>query len=931
MCCNVLLCAQAQEKTFQDFEIKFSASPLEISLGEISYYLVKLKKGVTHSDLIRHDVRFWRFLNKTDLIVEKRALEADFLFEKVTPANHLWKLSEGLIDKKPNHDREVFTIRTNKENEQPIFTSYSDIDVLRVHEKQIVIRCPYQTLIDKVIPQPEVVYAGLESQQAKVESRVLDLNLEPNAVYRTLHAFPQINGAGITISIKELAFNPNDLDLWGRAVPSELTSAIVDAHATDMATIAAGAGNSFVTGRGVAREASVTSSDFLIILPDTDEAYQSLDAYVQNHSYGTEIENFYGTIAEAFDASANRNNELLHVFSSGNKGTSTSESGTYAGIANYANLTGNFKMAKNVLVVGSVDTIGRTLAFASRGPAYDGRIKPEVVTYSMTGTSNSAALVSGIVALLQQEYKQRTGVLPASALLKAALINGARDVGSPGIDFITGFGNVDAFESMTSLAEERYINGSVSNDEVWSTTLNVPANSKELKLTIVWNDPAAMPNSNKALVHDLDMAVIDPNNITWQPWILNSAPSQLQQPAIRGEDHINNVEQISIDQPVSGTYTITVTGTDVSVGPQDFYLVYQFKPDNTFDWAYPTASDNMPYNGETGTYFRWNSTLADQFGRLEYSVDNWATWEVIKDGIDLRQGYWRWDPPFINSKAQARMVVGNSNFNTDMFTISRPLPIRVGFACGDSLLIHWNRLPNLELYDIQTQAGNYLQTFRTTSDTAVILSRITYPSQYFAVQPKLADGTSVIRSYALDYTLQGIGCYIQSFIAYLQPSEGINLVLSVGTTYGIQEVIFEREQQGSFIQIGSVVMPTNLQATFFDEHPRQGFNTYRARIKFINGEEVVSETDENYFLTTTPFLIFPNPVNRSQELSIVSRPFTSQEKVFTLFRLDGREVLSKPLVSEYDFVSLSEVTPGLYLYVIQTVEGRFMGKLVVRE
>src|SRR5690606_36356033 len=115
----------------------------------------------------------------------------------------------------------------------------------------------------------------------------------------------------------------------------------------------------------------VSSSDFANLMPDPDDYFDEVNAWTQNHSYGTVVENQYGVMAEAYDENAVRLPLLLHVFSAGNSGTETPTNGPYAGIAGVANLTGNFKMAKNLLTVGAVDTLGNPQSFSSRGPAFD--------------------------------------------------------------------------------------------------------------------------------------------------------------------------------------------------------------------------------------------------------------------------------------------------------------------------------------------------------------------------------------------------------------------------------------------------------------------------------------------------------------------------------------------------------------------------------
>ena len=42
-------------------------------------------------------------------------------------------------------------------------------------------------------------------------------------------------------------------------------------------------------------------------------------------------------------------------------------------------------MAKNIITVGHIDSLGNVLSLSSRGPAYDGRIKPELVAFQKMG------------------------------------------------------------------------------------------------------------------------------------------------------------------------------------------------------------------------------------------------------------------------------------------------------------------------------------------------------------------------------------------------------------------------------------------------------------------------------------------------------------------------------------------------------------------
>jgi len=98
----------------------------------------------------------------------------------------------------------------------------------------------------------------------------------------------------------------------------------------------------------------------------------------------------------------------------------------------------------------------------------------------------------------------------------------------------------------------------------------VSAGSSPLKLTICWTDPIGTPNSitnldNPAikLLNDLDLRIVSPSGTTNFPWILNPdltnrTSAARSAAATTGDDNRNNVEQVYIPSPASGTYTVTV-------------------------------------------------------------------------------------------------------------------------------------------------------------------------------------------------------------------------------------------------------------------------------------------------------------------------------------------------------------------------------------
>ncbi|WP_425392153.1 S8 family peptidase [Ekhidna sp.] len=810
-------------------------------------------------------------------------------------------------------------------------TLFDSFDVIAAYPSSntYLITGTLRDIKEKLLPRLEVLHVTDKTVTPELESRVIDLNLNPNRVNKIHHFFPELDGSSELVSLKENRFQEDDIDLINRSQFYGLESEFIDNHATEMATIVAGAGNSFITGRGVANNATITSSDFADVMPDADQTYMDLGINVQNHSYGIERVNEYGVQARAYDLSAFNNKYLLHVFSSGNAGLEVASDGKYQGIEGYANLTGNIKMAKNTLVVGSVDTVGNMPAFVSKGPAYDGRVKPDVVSYSVVGSSNSAALVSGITVLLQQQYRLDNGGqdMP-SALVKALLINGADDVGPEGVDFLTGYGSVNAWNSLQSLKNAQYTSGSISNGDTDTFVINIPEDAKNLKVTLAWVDPAANIGDFKALVNDLDMRLDDGTTKTL-PWILDPSPniSSLSSQAIRGIDTLNNVEQVTIDDPAI-TYTIEIEASSI-MSNQEYFLVWQYDINNQFEWDYPTGSDNMPYNGETGSYFRWSTTI-EGTGELSYTTDG-INWTELADDIDLTKGYWRWNsPPEINDAVKARMVVGEETYETDTFTVSVPFKAFVGFNCADSLMLRWNPSENATNYIVSFLGDKNLEELTSTTDTLLIVSQASLlRDTRISIQPVLDGGKQLLRTPTFDFTRQGVECYVMSFFQTVALDTGIFLNLSLGTTYGVKEVALERFNSSGYTLLETITDLTD-EVKYLDDEPVQGYNEHRAIIRFINGEELVLNSGSLFYLTEIPLRIFPNPVQEGEPLFIITKPFEDRTPLLEIIDSHGALVHKQEVFGSQGVIPTGGIQPGIYYYRLKADGKEYTGRILVR-
>ncbi len=193
------------------------------------------------------------------------------------------------------------------------------------------------------------------------------------------------------------------------------------------------------------------------------------------------------------------------------------------------------------------------------------------------------------------------GIEPSAALAKALLCESATDLGLPGPDAVYGFGIVNAEEAMRlidlheSSAASPFAEDIVSNGDVRTFSLIVPPGTPVFKTTVCWMDPAGNPAASKALVNDLDMLLIDPNGAMYYPYSLD--PAAPAAPATNiGPNTVDPIEQTVVANPVSGTWTIQITGTSIPAGQQPFAVVANLTSVPQLPAAYIQAS---PTDGES--------------------------------------------------------------------------------------------------------------------------------------------------------------------------------------------------------------------------------------------------------------------------------------------------------------------------------------------
>ncbi len=542
-------------------------------------------------------------------------------------------------------------------------------------------------------------------------------------------------------------------------------------HGTHVTGTAAGAGNGYELYTGYAPKARVITQNMAGIIKNAATYVKDDSMMVTNNSYGN-IEDdckafgLYDLYSRVIDQQAFDLPKLSNVFASGNSGNFTCA--PYP--LRFHTVLGSYQSAKNDIVVGNTSNDGTNFHTSSRGPVNDGRIKPEIsalgdgvvssVGPSSTGydfawgTSMASPAVAGGLTLLYQRYKQLSGnnSNPKSGLMKALLCNGATDLGNPGPDYTFGFGWMNLLRSVDMLENNRYIISSITTSGNNTHNITVPANTAQLKVMLYWHDPAAALLATHTLVNDLDLEVSDPSSTISLPYILDTLPANITANATTGVDHINNIEQVVVANPLSGTYTITVKGTAVPQNsPQEYFIAYDIIPIQTVI-TYPSGGERL-LPGEN-IVIQWESygNPANTF-TVQYSTDGGSNWTDINTNVaaDLRQ--LSWTVPAVNTAQAMVRVTRNSTAlisASQAFTIvGLPTASLSGTQCEGYIYFHWTPVSGATDYEAMMLRGDEMVSMGTTTDTTFTIPGLSKDSVYWVSVRARINGSPGRRSVAI--------------------------------------------------------------------------------------------------------------------------------------------------------------------------------------
>ena len=626
------------------------------------------------------------------------------------------------------------------------------------------------------------MWYGVKYVSSWTDPQPCDLESRP-AVKGNLAVSPQevggfgLFGDGVTVGVGDNASGILHADLRDRVIDFNPDGAT--AHGAHVNGIVGGAANIDPFAAGMAPHVNLVDYLFDLIIPETKTMYTNYNMTVTNNSYGVILGdcNYSGTYdAYSFllDSIAQQNPNVLHVFAAGNDGQMACTPYT----PGFATVAGGYQPAKDNIVVGSFTDYMVEASDESRGPTKDGRLKPEVVAVGLgaystvavdtyrwdAGTSMAAPQVAGGVAILTEQYKNLNGgQQPSACLMKALVMNGALDIGNPGPDFSYGFGSLDVYRSLLMLDSSEYFQADINDGDQQIYYINVPPNTAALKVMINWSDPPASLLAANQLVNDVDLTVTDTSGIIHYPLILDPTPGNENNLAHEGPDHLNNMEQVVINNPAPGAYKVSMSGYHIPLGPQPYALVYDLVPQGvllTFPIGGETLSNvNSPLDS---IRIFWDGVTDSNMFTVKLSTDSGLTWTVLSDTIPPSTKHCDFVAPGINSGNCLVTVSRNGTSQTatsGRFAINtQPVVVADDIQCPGYIGIHWSPVPNATSYQLLTKVGFYMAVVDSVTDTAYTFKNMSLTDRSYVAVAPIINGAPGLRSTALKYTASSGNC-----------------------------------------------------------------------------------------------------------------------------------------------------------------------------
>ncbi len=521
-----------------------------------------------------------------------------------------WRLQPGIIEKLGTHQQPVrreldeqgllaliVSLHPGADLEQAMIAlreikaTVAMVERIGHHDEISVIATPEQ--LGRIVELEQVLFIE-DAPDITLRNSTTRWIVQSNLTNQTPVYSNGIHGEGQVVGVLDGRVDQNHCSFPTGKILAYNSSIGAESHGTHVAGTAAGNNGTSSDSRGIAYEAGLVVNT----IPAFTEAgivnrlntHHGQGGRLHTNSWGNDGTTSYDSLARGFDVFLRSNEESFVCLA----------------VTNGATLR-NPENAKNLLAVGATQDTPSQGSHCSGGvgPTSDGRRKPEVYapgcstqssqansacsTIGMTGTSMACPAVAGASALVRQYYVDgyypsgspngADALVPTGALIKATVINSAVDMTGVGgyPSNLEGWGRIriddplffagDA-RSLGVLDDVRNADGLNTAQEM-SYNVNVVNSAQVLRITAAWTDVAATAGSAFASVNDLDLEVTSPGGTLFRGNVFSGGFSS----SGGTKDDRNNVEQVHINNPATGAWTVRIRAAAVNSGSQGYSVI----------------------------------------------------------------------------------------------------------------------------------------------------------------------------------------------------------------------------------------------------------------------------------------------------------------------------------------------------------------------